>query len=203
VSLAIQGDWEGFGEKLREVWDGIWEAIKTVLGNAWDNIKIVVGEIISSIISFFRDTDWGATGRGIIDGIIQGIKNGVGALVDAVKAAAQAALDAAKGFLGIESPSKAFALEVAGPSIEGWAGTLERGVARIRAASGRLAEASVEGAGKAIWATRPSCGPAGLGGLVINIYFNADSVRSERDIYRMAEEIERSLTLRVLPRLVT
>ena len=137
------------------------------------------------------------------NGIIQGIKNGVGALVDAVKAAAQAALDAAKGFLGIESPSKAFALEVADPSIEGWAGALERGVARIRAASGRLAEASVEGAGKAIWAPRPSGGPAGLGGLVINIYFNADSVRSERDIYRMAEEIERSLTLRVLPRLVT
>jgi len=203
VSLAIQGDWHGFGEKLREIWDRTWELIKEILGRAWEAIKGIVGNIISSIVSFFRDTDWGAVGKGIIQGIIDGIRNGVGALIDAVKAAAQAALDAAKGFLGIHSPSKVFALEVAEPSVEGWAGRLERGAARIRAASGRLAEASVEGAGKAIWAPRPSGGPAGLGGLVINIYFNADSVRSERDIYRMAEEIERSLTLRVLPRLVT
>ena len=45
-----------------------------------------------------------------MDGIANGIKNAAGWLADAARDAAKAALDAAKGFLGIESPSKAFAL---------------------------------------------------------------------------------------------
>ena len=97
-AAAFQGDWEGFGAKLREYWDRAWAAIAEIGKRAWDDIR-----------SFFTNTDWGAIGKNILRGIADGIRNGVGWLKDAAKAAAQAALDAAKGFLGISSPSRAFA----------------------------------------------------------------------------------------------
>lgn len=96
-SLAFQGDWRGFGEKLREYWDEAWRMIKEIGTKAWDAIK-----------KFFTETDWGAVGKSITEGIANAIKNGVSAIADAAKEAAKAALEAAKGFLGIESPSKAF-----------------------------------------------------------------------------------------------
>lgn len=201
VSLAIEGDWHGFGEKIRDIWDRTWAAMARILSNAWDNIKIIVGELVQSIIAFFRDTDWKAVGKGIIQGIIEGVKRGVGALADAVKAAAKAALEAAKGFLGIDSPSKVFQAEVALPSVEGWVKGLEAGIAQIRGASGRLAEASVDG-GRLSGAFGAAAG-AGLGGVVVHNHFGADSVRSEADIYRLAEKLERSLNLRGLQKVFT
>jgi len=105
---ALEGDWYSFGEKLREVWDKVWAAIKTAVETAWPLIKAAVKKIIDSVISFFKDTDWGEVGSNIIKGIANGLKNAVGFLKDAAAAAAKAALDAAKGFLGIESPSKVF-----------------------------------------------------------------------------------------------
>ena len=86
------------GEKLREIWDNVWKAIREIGSKAWDAIK-----------EFFTTTDWGAIGKAILDGIAAGITNGVQAIKDAATNAAKAALDAAKGFLGIESPSKEFA----------------------------------------------------------------------------------------------
>ncbi|HOU22659.1 MAG TPA: hypothetical protein PLN42_00240 [Anaerolineae bacterium] len=201
VSLAIQGDWHGFGEKLREIWDRTWELIKEILGRAWEAIKGIVGNIIDSVISFFRDTDWGAVGRGIIEGIANGIRNGIGAIVDAARAAAQAALDAALGFLGIHSPSTVFEVQVAGRSIEGWVRGLESGIARIRSASAKLAEASVSEASASATASLP--GDRGWGGIIIHNHFGPDSVRSEADIYRLAEAIQASLDLRTIPRFVT
>jgi phage-related protein len=199
VGLAIEGDWRGFGEKLREIWDNIWQAILRILGNAWANIKAVVGDLVRSILDFFRNVDWGALGKGIIQGIINGIKNGVGALIDAVKAAAQAALDAALGFLGIGSPSRVFEMQVALPSVQGWVRGLERGVGQIRAASAGLANASLMGAGAGEGLVTAGGGAMGY---QINNYFGQDSVRSEDDIYRLAEQIDRSLALRGLQRVL-
>jgi hypothetical protein len=95
---AFEGDWRGFGENLRAAWDTLWERIKTIVSTAIDSIK-----------AFFQNTDWSAVGRSIIDGIVNGIKSAAGWLADAARDAAKAALDAAKGFLGISSPSKVFA----------------------------------------------------------------------------------------------
>lgn len=107
---AFEGDWRGFGEKLREYWDEAWAQIRQIGEQVWEKIQ-----------SFFRDTDWGSVGRNILEGIANGIKNGVGMLTDAVKNAAQAALDAAKGFWGIDSPSKLAAMEIGEPIPEGTA----------------------------------------------------------------------------------
>jgi len=107
-SAAFQGDWYAFGEKLREAWDKAWELIKIVLGLAWIAIKGIMEKLVTSVISFFKTTDWGQVGRNIITGIGNGIASMGGWLAGRAAAAAKAALDAAKGFLGIHSPSKAF-----------------------------------------------------------------------------------------------
>jgi hypothetical protein len=92
--LAQQGKWREFGVKLREMWDKLWAEIKQIVSNAVDKIKQV---------------DWGQVGRSIIEGIAKGITAATHFIVEAAKKAAKAAYEAAKGFLGIESPSTLFA----------------------------------------------------------------------------------------------
>lgn len=74
---------------------------------------------IENIPTFFDQTvaafsaiDWSSIGRNIISGIIAGVTAAAGALWDSLKNLASSALDAAKGALGISSPSKVFAAEV-------------------------------------------------------------------------------------------
>lgn len=117
---AFSGDWYRFGELLRQAWDNSWNLIKTILSNAWENIKSAVKTGIDSVKSFFTDTDWGQVGRNILEGIANGIRNGLSIIADAAQEAAQNALEAAKGFLGIKSPSTVFAKEVGEPSAEGF-----------------------------------------------------------------------------------
>lgn len=95
--LAFQGDWYGFGAKLREVWDDTWEKIKQVGTDTWNAIK-----------KFFSETDWGTVGTNILKGVAAGITAGLQIIKDAAVAAAKAAFEAAKGFLGIKSPSTVF-----------------------------------------------------------------------------------------------
>lgn len=121
---AFEGDWRAFGEHLRTAWDAIWDNIKIVLSNAWESLVQIARNIVDGIKGAF-ELDWGAIGRAIIDGIVNALVNGVNAVVDAAAAVAQGALDAAKGFLGIESPSKAF-LEIGKRMMEGWGIGIER-----------------------------------------------------------------------------
>lgn len=134
---AFEGDWTAFGTHLREAWDAAWEAIKNLISSLWSVIQPILASLISNMISKFTDTDWGAVGRGIIDGIAHAISAGAGAIADAARSAAQAALDAAKAFLGISSPSKRAMLEIGRPFDEGVAGPIAQGKA-VKAAVGSL-----------------------------------------------------------------
>ncbi len=95
--LASEGDWRGFGEKLREIWDAAWTAIKEIGAQTWESIR-----------DFFINTDWGAVGRNILEGIANGINSGLQIIRDAAINAAKAAWDAIGGFLDMDSPSKLF-----------------------------------------------------------------------------------------------
>ena len=105
-SAAIEGDWRGFGEQLRVIWDTAWEAIKTILSNQIAALGTIAKDIVDSIKKFFTETDWLSLGTAIVEGIANGISNGAGLIADAAMSAAKAAYEAAKGFLGISSPSK-------------------------------------------------------------------------------------------------
>lgn len=132
---ALSGDWYRFGEILREIWDRSWKAIGTILSLAWDNFKTIISTAVTNIIAFFRDTDWGQVGTDIVKGIANGIMNSLQWIMDAAIAAAQAALDAAKGFLGISSPSKVFEMQVGWQMAAGTARGWEHGLDRLMAPS--------------------------------------------------------------------
>lgn len=93
-SAVFSGDWHKFGELLRTYFDTAWQGIMLIVQNA---------------LKWFLEQDWGAIGTQIIQGIANGITAAAHFIVEAATAAAKAAFDAAKGFLGIQSPSKLFA----------------------------------------------------------------------------------------------
>lgn len=90
---AFDGDWRGFGEDLRTQWDSLWAGIQKIVTDGIDALLKV---------------DWGSIGTQIIQGIASGISAATHFIVEAAQSAAAAAFDAAKGFLGIQSPSKLF-----------------------------------------------------------------------------------------------
>lgn len=186
--LAFEGDWRGFGEKLREVWDEVWSKIQEIGQATWDAIR-----------NFFSNTDWGAVGEGILEGVARGIAAGVDIIKQAARDAAQAALEAAMGFLGIGSPSREAMRQIGLPFIEGIGAGMEYAMPRLVAtaedtSAQMLASTSTE-------AVNGGTGGGALG-YQINNYFGADSVRSEEDIYRLTEEIDRTLSLRGLQKVV-
>lgn len=88
---------------------GIVLAAITALAVAWNQNWFGIRDITARAIQGIKDAfnfDWGALGRGIVDGITNGIRNGWNAVTEAARGIAQAALDAAKSALGIASPSR-------------------------------------------------------------------------------------------------
>lgn len=63
-------------------------------------------QIIMAIIDAFRNTDWGAVGRNILQGIKDGLFSMVGNIVDGVRNIAGRIANGFKNFFGIHSPSK-------------------------------------------------------------------------------------------------
>lgn len=86
----------------------ILEMLITGLINTIPVLVAAIPQIIQSIKDSFSQYDWGAIGSNIIDGIKNGISSAAGRIADAAKEAARKALNAAKGFLGIHSPSTVF-----------------------------------------------------------------------------------------------
>lgn len=123
---AFEGDWTGFGENLRAAWDATWELIKSILSNAWTAIKGIIDTLITTIVNTITKTDWGQVGTNVITGIAKGITGGLKIIKDAAVAAAKAAWEAAKAFLGIESPSKLF-MDIGGNMMTGMAIGIEKG----------------------------------------------------------------------------
>lgn len=87
-------------EILGQITAGLINAIPTLLGKIPGIFENIKGE--------FTRHDWLSIGINIIKGIANGIGNAVGLIVDAAKNAAKSAFEAAKNFLGIESPSRKF-----------------------------------------------------------------------------------------------
>jgi phage-related protein len=77
---------------------GLIQAIPTIVSS--------IPQIIQAIVNGFGSFDWLSIGTNIIQGIANGIANAAHIIVDAAKNAAEAAFNAAKEFLGIESPAK-------------------------------------------------------------------------------------------------
>jgi hypothetical protein len=85
----------------------------------WDGVKDVFGIGLDTLWSMVVDVDWGWLGMEMIMGIANGLSGAAQFLASAAVEAAQRAFDAAKGWLGIQSPSKRAADEIGKPFSEG------------------------------------------------------------------------------------
>lgn len=96
------------------VGDGILSAIQAKLNAVVSAVQSWAGSVSSAISGLAGSAGAAAAsiGSAIVNGISSAINAGVGAIRDAAYRAARAALDAAKGALGIQSPSRVFAMEV-------------------------------------------------------------------------------------------
>ena len=105
--------------------------------------------LIFAIINAFKETDWGAIGRGLLDGIKNGILDGWDFLVDTVKNLASSLFNAAKHALGIHSPSTKFkwigemSMEGAAEGFEDKEVSLRRTVSDLYSGLGGVAENSI------------------------------------------------------------
>ncbi|WP_100523412.1 phage tail tape measure protein [Mycobacteroides abscessus] len=86
ASAILQGDWSA----------------------AWEAIKETATTIMDNIIGFFKSIDLLSVGKDMIQGLIDGIGSMGKAVVDKVTGVVGGAIDAAKKFLGINSPSRVF-----------------------------------------------------------------------------------------------
>ena len=133
ILAAMQGDWYTFGENLRLAVQTMWDGIKNVFQQSMQIIVNIFTYLIQQIIDAVRSTDWQALGRSIVDGIKAGVQAAARALADAAIAVVRAALDAARGALGIHSPSREF-MQVGLDSMEGLALGILTGGGKVLAA---------------------------------------------------------------------
>lgn len=85
----------------------------------------------------------------IVEGLMQGIRNAAGRLWEAARDVVMGALAGARDALGIHSPSRAFALQVGLPSVQGIIAGLEQGLPALRVAVDELHPAHLGSAASA------------------------------------------------------
>lgn len=90
------------GELVMKLIDGLWERFGSLEGD----IRLIVTKIVEAVSDFV--SDFISVGGDLMQGLINGIKAKIEAGVKAIKEAVGKIVDAAKGLLGIESPSKVF-----------------------------------------------------------------------------------------------
>lgn len=118
----VTGDWETASAGIQQIVDGIY----TYLTDTFNNIVSFITDLGPGFLAAAQ-----SIGKSIIDGIVGGITAGAGAIASAAKSAAQSALDAAKGLLGIQSPSTVMADQVGLPVAQGIAQGILDGLPEI------------------------------------------------------------------------
>jgi hypothetical protein len=154
------------------------EAVGAWFSNLGSTISGAVGSAIDAA---------GSIGSGIIDGITSGISSGASSVASAITSVAKSAIAAAKGALGISSPSRVFA-GIGGFTAQGFAMGIDQGSSDVRDAAAAMAGGAVSGAtvaaslrasndnASAISGGAP--GSRGGGGIVINgLNVNQDAIK--------------------------
>jgi len=108
VMAAVTGILTALSQLVTGDFQGAWTTLKETVGTALKDLWAFFVDLDKNLNTFFDEITPKALelGTNIINGIAAGIKNGAGIVADAARDAASAAFDAAKKFLGIESPSK-------------------------------------------------------------------------------------------------
>ena len=152
LSNALPNIMKSIGETAKNIvknidWRHLGSSIINLLVNGIQALVTLVPNMLRSIASTafnaFRSIDWFNLGANVIKGILTGLASNASAVIDAAKQVAQNALNAAKSFLGISSPSKAFA-EVGQFSDEGQAEGMIESADLVENASREVAERALD-----------------------------------------------------------
>lgn len=122
---AVSGVVSSIMGVISNTWSNAWNSVKSFVSNAWNGITGAVRNGVNAVSNTVNDIggrirgafngagSWlVSAGNNIIQGLINGIRNAIGNAVAAVKGAASSIVNAAKGALGIHSPSRVFRDEV-------------------------------------------------------------------------------------------
>lgn len=121
IGNGMAAAWHWLGQQTVRAWNLIVQYVIQPFQAMWNWLVGATSGIRRTIVSGFNDVINFLSGIGhwfvdvgteIVNGIIHGIEKGWGWLMDKVKNLANDALNAAKSFLGISSPSKAFADDI-------------------------------------------------------------------------------------------
>ncbi len=111
ITLVLQilnGDFESAGKTL-----------VNIVSRIWSTIQQIIDTVLNNTVELILGIDWAGLGASMIKGIARGIIGAGSFLTSAAVEAARNAFDAAKGWLGIQSPSKRAATEIGQPFAEG------------------------------------------------------------------------------------
>lgn len=109
---AFTGAMNGLAAAAASIAYNILNGIISAITALPSRLLSIATSAISSFKNAFLSMNWASIGSNIIKGIISGIGSAVHDLVDAAVNAAKSAFEAAKNFLGINSPSHLFRDEV-------------------------------------------------------------------------------------------
>ncbi|MFD1957131.1 phage tail tape measure protein [Paenibacillus thailandensis] len=147
IALVIR-NWDEIKAKTAE----IFTAVKDKLAAIWESIvgKVteVIGTLKTNLLAKWEEikTDAVEMGKNIMEGLIKGVKSMVSKTVETIKDAVGSAVQAAKDFLGINSPSRVF-MELGGYTGEGFAVGLENMAKTVANAASSMSAAAVGGTG--------------------------------------------------------
>lgn len=187
IMQLITGDTEGFSETMQGIWDRLKEALGEIVGRMWEVIK-GQWEIGLDLLSDV----WDKTGGKLVDKITQAwedVKSAIRGVIDTIREVIQALADAViPDWLKGHSP----------PPLADWFDDIAGGAAGAAAAMITVNGALRDGRDSQVDYRFPGTGgDAGMGGaLVIHNHFGQGSVRSDRDVVRIGQEIEASMARR-------
>jgi phage-related protein len=115
IGLALTAAWEW----IKGIFVAAWDGLVLYITNSWESFKTAISTIVTGVITFFTDTDWGQIGIDIINGIITGVTDTASALWEAIKSAVSGAIQAVLDLLDAHSPSRETANLIGKPFVQG------------------------------------------------------------------------------------
>ena len=195
VRTAWEENWGGIQEKtaaviefikelisaFKKAFEGDFTELKEIASKIWDALWTWVGERLQDAIDWIRAINWAEIGRNIIEGIKSGVVGAAQLLIDAVVNAAKNALAAVKGALGIDSPSKVFAVEIGVPISTGIAEGIKKSASVISDGLIEVIKKAKDDASEALFGFGGGIG--GIGGSFAS--------RLQSDLEPLREELEK------------
>jgi phage-related protein len=214
----LEGIWKHIASIAESGWNLVKTYIITPITSAWQTLVRIGGDIVNAISDALHKA-WDAVkdvgswflqiGSDIVNGIISGVENAGGSLFSSLENLAGGALNAAKHFLGINSPSKLFADNVGKSIPEGiakgindHASLAHKAVQALSSGLTATAHTAVTGslslAGSGLTAMGAG-GGAGSGGLVLQIDLRGATITNQQAINQLADTIGKAVVKKLAP----